>query len=134
MEKLFRKKGDGRYKKMQRILFICLANINRSPTAERVFREMAEKRGIEVKVSSAGIDVQDGDTENPLSEFLVKNADKIFVMEEYMKNIIVKNYNADSVKIESLEIPDIYRGNDLILTEILRERLEPYLMMMKASS
>jgi protein-tyrosine phosphatase len=36
------------------ILFVCLGNICRSPTAEGVFAEKAKQHGIEVKTDSAG--------------------------------------------------------------------------------
>ncbi|MGA0539937.1 low molecular weight protein-tyrosine-phosphatase [Neotabrizicola sp. VNH66] len=39
---------------MQRILFVCLGNICRSPTAEGVFRVLAAKAGLRVQVDSAG--------------------------------------------------------------------------------
>ena len=38
----------------QRILFVCLGNICRSPTAEAVTRHMARLRGISVELDSAG--------------------------------------------------------------------------------
>lgn len=37
-----------------RILFVCLGNICRSPTAEGVFRTLAEQAGLAVTVDSAG--------------------------------------------------------------------------------
>lgn len=37
-----------------RILFVCLGNICRSPTAEGVFRRLAEDAGVAVEVDSAG--------------------------------------------------------------------------------
>ena len=41
---------------MHRILFVCLGNICRSPTAEVVFRQASEKAGLAaVKVASAGL-------------------------------------------------------------------------------
>ena len=41
---------------MQRILFVCMGNICRSPTAEGVFRRIAERRGIAERfhIDSAG--------------------------------------------------------------------------------
>ncbi|MFE3839276.1 low molecular weight protein-tyrosine-phosphatase [Pseudogemmobacter sonorensis] len=39
---------------MQRILFVCLGNICRSPTAEAVFRRMAQEAGLSVGADSAG--------------------------------------------------------------------------------
>lgn len=38
----------------QRILFVCLGNICRSPTAEGVFRKMARNGGVDVVIDSAG--------------------------------------------------------------------------------
>lgn len=38
----------------QKILFVCLGNICRSPTAEGVFRGLAEQAGVNVVVDSAG--------------------------------------------------------------------------------
>ncbi|MFC3120728.1 low molecular weight protein-tyrosine-phosphatase [Agaribacter flavus] len=38
----------------QSLLFVCLGNICRSPTAEGVFREKANKSGVDVKIDSAG--------------------------------------------------------------------------------
>ena len=39
---------------MKKILFVCLGNICRSPMAEYILRDMAQKRGIAVNVASAG--------------------------------------------------------------------------------
>ena len=39
---------------MQRLLFVCLGNICRSPVAEGVMRVRAEARGLAVEVASAG--------------------------------------------------------------------------------
>jgi protein-tyrosine phosphatase len=39
---------------MTRVLFVCLGNICRSPTAEAVFRTVARREGMEVDVASAG--------------------------------------------------------------------------------
>lgn len=38
----------------KRVLFVCLGNICRSPTAEAVFRDMAAAKGLGVTVDSAG--------------------------------------------------------------------------------
>ena len=37
-----------------RVLFVCMGNICRSPTAEGVFRALAEEEGVEVEIDSAG--------------------------------------------------------------------------------
>jgi protein-tyrosine phosphatase len=41
---------------MTRVLFVCLGNICRSPTAAAVLRAGADRRGIAVEVDSAGTD------------------------------------------------------------------------------
>lgn len=37
-----------------RICFVCLGNICRSPTAEAIFRSLAEREGLDVTIDSAG--------------------------------------------------------------------------------
>lgn len=37
-----------------KVLFVCLGNICRSPTAEAVFRKMAKEAGLKVEIDSAG--------------------------------------------------------------------------------
>lgn len=39
---------------IRRILFVCTGNICRSPSAESVLRAVAEERGLDVRVDSAG--------------------------------------------------------------------------------
>lgn len=39
---------------MPKVLFVCLGNICRSPTAEAVFRARAASAGLEVHIESAG--------------------------------------------------------------------------------
>ena len=41
-------------KKRQSVLFVCMGNICRSPTAEAVFRHYAQKEGRDIHVDSAG--------------------------------------------------------------------------------
>lgn len=45
---------------MIRILFVCTGNTCRSPMAEAMLRHMAEERGIELDVKSAGVFAWDG--------------------------------------------------------------------------
>lgn len=39
---------------MKKVLFVCLGNICRSPTAEAVFKKMAKEAGLKVEIDSAG--------------------------------------------------------------------------------
>lgn len=45
---------------MKRILFVCTGNTCRSPMAEAMLREMANKRGLQLEVRSAGVSTVDG--------------------------------------------------------------------------
>ena len=42
-------------KERRSILFVCTGNICRSPTAEGVFRTLAKKAGLELRIESAGV-------------------------------------------------------------------------------
>jgi protein-tyrosine phosphatase len=42
-------------KEKRSILFVCTGNICRSPTAEGVFRSLAEKAGLDLRIESAGL-------------------------------------------------------------------------------
>ncbi|MEW9799199.1 low molecular weight protein-tyrosine-phosphatase [Alteromonas sp. CYL-A6] len=42
------------YKRVSSVLFVCLGNICRSPTAEAVFRHKAAEAGLDVRIDSAG--------------------------------------------------------------------------------
>jgi protein-tyrosine phosphatase len=42
-------------KEKRSILFVCTGNICRSPTAEAVFRTLAKKAGLELRIESAGL-------------------------------------------------------------------------------
>jgi protein-tyrosine-phosphatase len=58
-------------------LFVCYANVDRSPTAEAVCRRIAAENGLDIEVSSAG--TSDGAT-RPVTKRMADLADKIFVM------------------------------------------------------
>ncbi len=40
---------------MKKILFVCSGNTCRSPMAEAILRDLAEKKGLKLKVGSAGV-------------------------------------------------------------------------------
>ena len=51
---------------MQRILFVCLGNICRSPMAEFIFRDMLEKRSLTDRFECASAATSDEETGNPV--------------------------------------------------------------------
>ncbi len=99
-------------------LFVCRANLQRSPTAEQLFKNSKHN------AKSPGISPL-ADTQ--LTEKAVKWADIIFVMEKYMKDFIFRNFEVKNKKIIVLNIPDIYVRNDLKLIKKLKKKLKKYL-------
>jgi len=97
------------------VLFVCTGNMERSPTAEELFRN---EDGLEVK--SAGIAPS---APNFLTEDLVAWADKIFAMEEVHREYIARKCPWAVHKVIVLGIPDVYFRNDPELKRLLRERV-----------
>lgn len=100
-------------------LFICTANVQRSPTAEGLFEGIDE-----VEARSAGI--------HPLAAKRVYQpaidwADKIFVMETGHMSFLEKNLDVSGKEIINLEIPDMYERDDPKLISILKEKLDKFL-------
>jgi predicted protein tyrosine phosphatase len=107
----------------RRYLFVCAANMNRSPTAVDVFRTMAARNSLEVEAGSAGISPLSA---NPVTKAAADRADLIFVMEDYMARELETRYGQDPAKIICLNIPDIYERDDPTLVRILTRELAPY--------
>ena len=103
-----------------KILFVCSGNIDRSPTAEQLFKNY---EGLEVK--SAG--TLRRTAPNPLSADLIHWADKILVMEEEHKRQILKICPEASEKITILNIEDRYYKNEPQLIAILKTKVTPHL-------
>ncbi|MBS7639191.1 MAG: phosphotyrosine protein phosphatase [Candidatus Bathyarchaeia archaeon] len=108
-----------RAERPKRVLFVCTANIDRSPTAEDLLKKVG---GFEVK--SAGVWFN---ARQRLSEDLIDWADVIFAMEEHHKMAILALKPDAEDKIIVLHIPDIYPRNDPELVEILKMKLSEHL-------
>ncbi len=111
--------------KKKNVLFVCTGNINRSKTAEQLFKDW---EGLNVK--SAGIY---WGAKTPLSRGLVDWADIIFVMEELHYNYIANHFPNVLTKVVILGIADIYLTNDPRLVKILEENVTPYLKKLLVS-
>ncbi|MDQ1280682.1 MAG: hypothetical protein QG670_1945 [Thermoproteota archaeon] len=105
--------------KTRKILFICTGNIDRSPTAEALFKG---KPGFEVR--SAGTSSR---ANRRLTSSLINWADTIFTMEECHKKAILTISPKTEKKITVLNIPDIFSKDDPELVRILKVRLPLYL-------
>jgi predicted protein tyrosine phosphatase len=106
---------------MTKALFICSANMLRSPTAEQVF---ATWPGVET--DSAGTRI--GATVRVSAEH-IEWADIVFVMEQYHRQQLAQDFGRElrGKKLVVLDIPDDYRYMDPALVEILIARVGPYL-------
>ena len=120
------------------VLFVCHGNRNRSPTGEKIFKNMLKQRGYipyemetiethEVYVSSAGTCADESDQANQVDRELADNQDIIFALDSYIEKVLTKSYNQPRRKIINLEIPDIYSRNNPILIKKLEKLLTPYI-------
>ncbi len=101
---------------MANYLFVCLGNYHRSPWAANWFRSYCEENNIKAEVKSAGLDTDVFSHEEGKGIQLTKStvywADRIVVMEPYMKDFILENYlnnHFDEDKITVLDVPDRFR-------------------------
>jgi len=105
-------------------LFICSANRNRSKAAEQICNQLTRAKGKETHCESAGVDPT---AVRQVTKSMADRADSIFVMEKFMKSILINEFNQPEEKILCLDIPDIYPLQDPQLEEILKNKLSPYI-------
>jgi predicted protein tyrosine phosphatase len=106
-------------------LFVCYANMDRSPTAEAVCRRIAAENGLDIEASSAGM--SNGAT-RPVTKKMADLADKIFVMEQDMVVEMVEGYGQNPAKIVCLDIWDHYEWDDPRLVGTLEQKLYEHLV------
>ena len=101
-----------------KLLFICNAGLNRSPTGA----EAAAGMGHEAK--SAGIRAEGDGRLKSLLEW----AEVVFVMEKWMQDEIAERFPGEYLKkrILVLDIPDIYSKGQPELVELLRGRIRAF--------
>lgn len=102
-------------------LFICSANVDRSPTAEELF---AEWDGIET--DSAGLN---NDAVTPLSGDQLDWADIVIVMERAHRARLSKRFGShlNGKRVVCLDIPDNYLYWDPELIRLLKSRAGRFL-------
>ena len=100
---------------MKKLLFICNANLQRSPTAEKIFKD-------KYKTKSAGVSEL---ATNSLTSELLEWADIVFVMEDWQREFIAEKFPKlySKKKIINLDIPDMYYFMDENLIKSLTEKV-----------
>ncbi len=106
---------------MTNVLFVCSANVDRSPTAEALFRDHP---GIETASAGTG-----NAAETPLSDELVAWADIIIVMQPVHRQMIEQRFKSSlkAQRVVCLDIPDHYTRGDPELVKLLTERVPKFL-------
>ena len=94
-----------------KVLFICSLNIQRSKTAEHLFKDKFETK-------SAGMY-----NETPVTAEQLAWADIILVMEEQHKIELSKRFPKLKKKVICLDIPDMYLYKDPELIAILKRKV-----------
>lgn len=101
---------------MRNVLFVCTANLQRSPTAEKLFNGW---KG-EWVAKSAGIEPEPEG--RPLSQELVDWADLVIGMEAVHGDYVRTHFQRSSDKTFVLGIPDRYfRGDPELISELMRK-------------
>lgn len=108
--------------KRERILFVCTANIDRSPTAESLYA--GDPRYEVLSAGTAPFAIV------PVSQRILEWADRIFVMSErqdHHKTDIAQRFPELKLQIVDLDIEDRWYRGDPELVKVLLERLTPHL-------
>lgn len=100
-----------------KLLFVCTGNLDRSPTAEELFKDKHKTKSCGV---SLGSPVR-------LSKELIDWADKIFCMQELHKEIVLEIQPKAKDKVIVLNIEDSYFKNDPELIKLLKEKVGKYI-------
>ena len=105
-----------------KILFVCSANVDRSPTAECLY---GNEPGLEVKSAGASPWAR-----KPVSAELIEWADVVLCMEDWQKQFIEREFREviTKQKIGNLDIRDTYRYMQPLLIEIIKEKTDAWLL------
>jgi predicted protein tyrosine phosphatase len=106
---------------MRKVLFVCTANLQRSPTAERLFQDW---NGF-WEAKSAG--VMPDPSRISLTQKLIDWADVIIVMERSHAEYIQTRFHCSPEKLRISDIPDRYFRDDPELIRELMRKIPPLL-------
>lgn len=117
----------------QSILFICTANITRSPVAEAMFRRITEEAGEDWEVGSAGVNASNGMMPNQVVAFIMSRRNipisshcsrKVTskLLSQYMWIVVMEEAHKDAILSLNSELKDrvfVFReiANDEILDD-----------------
>jgi len=97
----------------KKLLFVCMANTNRSPTFERYFKKHFPHY---FEVKSTGIYYGSPEV---LNENLLKWADIIYVMDLSQEEYINRHFPEQLQKVKVIGISDQYDPDDPVLIELI---------------
>ena len=103
----------------KKILFVCTANVCRSPMAEAIFNALAEEKGLDWQATSAGVAALEGEDITPnaraaleevgiyaeshrarqISEGILEEADLVLVMSPRHVRVIHQSFGSFSDKV-----------------------------------
>ena len=92
--------------------------------AEHICNQLARATNRDIECESAGVRPM---AVRRVTKKMADKADMIFVMEDYMKEIMEAEFHQPAEKIICLDIPDIYYVRDPELEATLRQKLLPYI-------
>lgn len=109
--------------KKKKLLFICTANLQRSPTAEEMFRKSRKYQAKSAGISPFSL--------QPVTGELIKWADVIFVFsekQEGQKSFLLEKFRQlRPEKVIDLDIEDKYYRDDPKLVAVLKRKLPAHL-------
>ncbi len=107
------------------MLFVCMANVNRSKTGELLYAENYETK-------SAGFEATTKDAKQ-LTEDMINWSDIIIVFEDEHVSRLQKEYSyiLGSKIIIDIDIPDIHRFNSESLRDRINDKLDYCLRMLE---
>lgn len=104
----------------QKLLFVCTANMDRSPTAEGLFRSHAFYEARSCGTSAFA--------QTPVDEGQLNWADVVICMEEHHRQALALRFpEVQHMEVHVLDVPDIYARGEAVLVDVLRAKLAPWL-------